>query len=334
MASTRISGSYLLKRIAVSLVTLWAILTLLFVLFHAMPGDYVSTMAGNPELSPEQRQAIAERFGLHQPLHIQYYEFITSYAMFDFGYSMSRPEPVFDIIVHRLPRTLVLLGTATLLQFTIGVLAGIHFGWNRGSRTDKTGFISGLTWYSIPFFWLAWILLLVFAYGAIGVQWFPSAHMTPRYVSSFDSINLMMNVLHHMALPVLSLTAVGWAGTMLVMRTTMQETLNEEYILTARAKGLAPTVVKYKHTARNALIPVTTQSIVVIAFIIDGSIIIETVFNWPGMGLLLIEAIQTQNLTVALASFYLLGVAIVVARLLQDIIYTFLDPRIKFGEGQ
>lgn len=331
--ATRISARYLFKRIGVSLVVVWAMMTLLFLLLKAMPGDMASLLL-NPNLEASDLEALRTQFGLDQPLHIQYYKWLSSYAVLDFGYSVRTAEPVVDIIARRLPRTLVLFGTAYLINLTVGVLLGVHFGWMRGSRQDKTGFMVGLSLYSIPFFWLAWILLLVFSYEGFGVSWFPAAHMTPAFQSVFQAPELVFSVLIHLFIPATSLALVGWAGNMLVMRTSMQEVLGEEYITMARAKGLAPTTVKYKHAARNALIPVATQAIVGIAFIIDGSVIIESVFSWPGIGKMLVDAILNRNFPVAFASFFMLGVLIVGMRLLTDVAYTYLDPRIKFGENQ
>lgn len=331
--ATRISGSYLTKRILVSVVVIWALLTLLFFLLKAMPGS-MATQLLNPNLSAADLRALRERFGLNEPLWKQYLKWLRNYLFLDFGYSVSGTVQVSTVIFNRLPRTLALFGTAYLLNLTIGIVTGIHFGWKRGSLTDRSGFATGLSLYSIPFFWLAWLLLLVLAYEGFGVAWFPVAHMTPRFESQFGAFSLIFGVLKHMFIPVLSLVLIGWAGTMLVMRTSMQEVLGEEYIQTARAKGLSPTTVKYKHAARNALIPVSTQAIVGIAFIIDGAVIVETVFSWPGIGSLLVQAIVSNNFPVALAAFFMLGVIIVVARLVTDIAYTFLDPRIKFGESQ
>ena len=331
--ATRISARYLFKRIGVSVVVVWAMMTLLFLLLKAMPGDMASLLL-TPSLEPSDIEALRAQFGLDQPLYVQYIKWLTSYAVLDFGYSVRTAEPVIDIIARRLPRTLVLFGTAYLINLTVGVLLGVHFGWKRGSRQDKTGFTTGLTLYSIPSFWLAWILLLVFSYEGLGISWFPAAHMTPAFQSVFDAPGLVLSVLIHLFIPATSLALIGWAGNMLVMRTSMQEVLDEEYITMARAKGLAPTTVKYKHAARNALIPVATQAIVGIAFIIDGSVIIESVFSWPGIGKMLVDAILNRNFPVAFASFFMLGVIIVVMRLLTDVAYTYLDPRIKFGENQ
>lgn len=327
---SRISFQYLAKRIAVSVLVLWAMLTLLFLLLKAMPGDFASLLI-NPNMEQSDIQNLRQRFGLNQPLWKQYLKWVTNYAMLDFGYSLRNVEPVSALIFRRLPRTFVLFGTAFLLNYTIGTIAGIYFGWRRGTVLDKVGFTGGLTLYSIPFFWLAWLLLLVLSYGGFGVSWFPDAHMTTAFQSKFGALGLVADVVWHLVIPAASLVLIGWAGAMLVMRTSMQEVRDEQYVQTARAKGLSPSTVKYKHAARNALIPVTTQAIVGIAFILDGSVIVETVFSWPGIGALLVEAILNRDFPVALASFFMLGVLIVVMRLVTDVVYTYLDPRIKFG---
>jgi len=333
VAATRISFTYLAKRLVVSVFVIWAILTLLFLLLKAMPGD-ISTQLLNPNLGAEELEALRGRYGLNEPLYVQYWNWVTGYMMLDFGYSMQSPEPVADIIAERLPRTLVLFGSTFLLTYTVGTLAGIVFGWRRGSTTDQTGFVTGLTLYSIPFFWIAWMLILVFSSESWAFDVFPSAHMTPPFRSEFGGLELVAAILHHMFLPAATLVVIGWAGAMLVMRTSMQEVIDAPYIQTARAKGLAPSTIKYKHAARNALIPVATQAIVGIAFIVDGGVIVESVFSWPGMGKLLVDAILNRNFPVAFAAFMMLAVLIVVMRLLTDVAYTYLDPRIKFGEGR
>lgn len=332
MAQTRISFNYLAKRLVVSVFIMWALMTLLFLLLKAMPGD-ISTLLLNPNLDQESIKRLQERYGLGDPLWKQYLKWLFNYATFNYGYSMQSPEPVVDVVLTRLPRTLVLFGTAFLLNYTVGVIAGIHFGWNRGSVTDRSGFLTGLTLYSVPFFWIGWLLLFVFSYNQFGWSWFPNTHMTTSFQSVFTAPGLALDVLWHLVLPAGSLLLVGWGGAMLVMRTSMQEVVDAPYIETARAKGLPPEVVKYKHAARNALIPVATQAIVGIAFVIDGSVIVEVVFSWPGIGELLLSAILSRNFSVALASFFWLGGLIVIMRFVTDVMYTYLDPRIKFGES-
>lgn len=331
MAETRISFEYLLSRAAASLLVIWVLLTALFFLLKAMPGDATQLFVTS-DMKPSDIEAVRKRFGLDQPLWVQYLKWVRNYLVFDFGHSFLTDEPVATVIARRLPRTIALFGTAFILNYTVGIITGINFGWHRGSRMDRSGFVSGLTLYSIPFFWIAWILLLLFSYQEYGVEWFPNAHMTTPFQSSFTMWGFVGDVLWHMVLPAASLVVIGWAGVMLVMRTSMQEVLGKPYIATARAKGLAPSTVKYKHGARNALIPVATQAIIGIAFLIDGSVIVEAVFSWPGMGTLLVSAIEKRDFPTALASFYMLGVLIVVLRFFTDVAYTYLDPRIKFGE--
>ncbi|MDY6765367.1 MAG: ABC transporter permease, partial [Halobacteria archaeon] len=156
---TRVSFSYLMKRIAASIFVIWAILTLLFILLKAMPGDMASLFL-NPQMESSDLRNLRERFGLNEPLWIQYLKWLRSYATFNFGMSMRNLEPVSAILARRLPRTIALLFTAFIMNYTIGIITGIHFGWSRGTKMDKSGFVSGLTLYSIPYFWLAWLLIL------------------------------------------------------------------------------------------------------------------------------------------------------------------------------
>jgi len=327
----RLSARYLGKRLLASVLVIWVILTLLFILLKMLPGD-VSTAFVSPKLSASDQHQLRARYGVDEPLWSQYFHWLSSYLQLQFGYSMTAPEPVLDIVLRRLPRTLVLFGTAFLFQFSLGPIAGIHLGWNRGSRVDYTGFLGSIILYSIPFFWIGWLGLLVFSSPSIGVSLVPGGQMTTPFQTRFGAFELLLDVGWHLLLPAASLVAVGVAGPLLVTRTAMQEVIDRPYIHVARAKGLPPAVVKYKHAGRNALIPVATQSLVAVAFLLDGSVVVETVFSWPGMGELLVSAILARNMPVAFASFFVLGVLIVVLRLLLDVVYTLLDPEITFGE--
>lgn len=324
---TRISGRYIARRAVISLLTIYALATLLFVLLHAMPGDILDTLIG-PGMSDQQIQDLRVRFGLNQPLYLQYIEFVTSYLVFDFGYSLSELEPVTNLILRRLVPTLILFVPAFILQYALGIIGGTYLGWNRGSRLDLAGFTGGLFMYSIPFFWLAWLLL-----GALSFELglFPSGQMLPAFSTEFVWYEALLNLLRHTAIPVISLAIIGWAGPMLVMRTSMQDVVNADYVEFARAQGYPESTVMTKFGGRNALIPVATQAIIGIAFLIDGSVIVETVFSWPGIGKLLVDSILNRDLPTALAAFYSLGVLIVTLRFITDIAYTYLDPRISFG---
>lgn len=323
----RITGRYLFRRIAISVVTIYVLATLLFVLMHAMPGSPIDALIG-PGMSTEQIENIEDRFGLNKPLWVQYIQFITSVAVFDFGFSIQTLEPVRQRIISRLVPTLILFAPAFMLQYSLGSIIGTYLGWKRGSKVDLAGFTAGLFMYSIPFFWLGWILLGIFSHE---LGWFPSGSMLPPYQSAFGWATAIPELLLHMTIPVLSLALIGWAGPMLIMRTTMQDVVDADYIDFARAQGYPEPTVMTRFGARNALIPVVTQGIIGIAFMIDGSVIVETVFSWPGLGQLLVNAIFSKDLPTALAAFYTLGVLIVILRLITDVVYTLIDPRIEFG---
>lgn len=323
----RITGRYLIRRIGISLLTIYVLATLLFVLMYAMPGSPLDAMIG-PGMSADQIEALEDQFGLNEPLWKQYIQFMTSVVFFDFGTSVQSLEPVSERILRRLVPTLVLFAPAFILQYSMGSIIGTYLGWRRGTKVDLTGFTTGLLMYSIPFFWLGWILLGIFSYD---LGWFPSGSMLPAFQSSFSWSAAVPELLMHMTIPVLSLALIGWAGPMLVMRTTMQDVVDADYIDFARAQGYPEPTVMTRFGARNALIPVVTQAIIGIAFMIDGSVIVETVFSWPGLGKLLVDSIFNRDFPTALASFYTLGVVIVALRLLTDVVYTMIDPRIEFG---
>jgi hypothetical protein len=206
--AARINYQYLLKRLVVSVFVLWITISLLFVLLKAMPGDFTTNFI-SPTVDPEDLQILQERYGLNDPLWVQYLKWMRNYLTLQFGYSMTSPTPVLDVIKTRLPRTLALFGTAFLFQYTVGALAGINFGWRRGTTTDQAGFVGGLTLYSIPFFWVGWILLFFFAYEGFGVALFPIGKMTTVGTANFDAVGLLLDVGYHMVLPAASLVLVG-----------------------------------------------------------------------------------------------------------------------------
>ncbi|WP_321112863.1 ABC transporter permease [Halorussus salinisoli] len=328
---TRISGRYLAKRIVVSYITLLVIMTLLFALLRSMPGTFLGAMI-SPEMTAEQIARMEEVWGLNEPLWSQYLDFMINYQTGEFGMSPTRKVPVWDVIMRRLPRTLILFGAGFIVAYVVGPLVGMYLGWWRGTRKDKSIFSTALVMYSMPAFWIAWLFIWLFNYE-LGLL--KSTYMFDKFPEfQWTIVTTMTNVLHHMALPLLSITFVGWVGSMLVMRPSMNNVTEEDYVFLAQAKGLSERTVMIKHAARNALIPVATQAIVGIAFLIDGSVIIERVFSWPGIGDLIVAAVLQQDYPIAQAAFFMLAVIIIALRLLTDVVYTYLDPRIKFGEGQ
>lgn len=328
---TRISGRYLAKRVVASYLTLLVIMSLMFVLLRSMPGSFITSLISS-SMTSEQVDAIRETWGLNEPLWRQYISFMINYQTGEFGRSPTMNSDVWDLIVRRFPRTMILFGATFIMGYIIGPLVGMYLGWFRGSTTDKTIWASSLLMYSMPAFWISWLFIWLLNYE---LGWLPSAYMFTQFPEfEWTAFTVIRDVLYHIALPIISLTFIGWVGAMLIMRPQMNNVTDEGYVFLAQAKGLSDRTVMIKHAARNALIPVATGAIIGLAFLIDGSVIIEAVFSWPGMGSLIVSAVLNRDFPVAQASFFMLAVLIVVARLLTDVVYTYLDPRIKFGEKQ
>ncbi|MFB6194169.1 MAG: ABC transporter permease [Halobaculum sp.] len=325
---TRISGKYLAKRIVVSYLTLLVIMSLLFVLLRSMPGSFISTLVGQG-MTEAQVEAIRENWGLNEPLWKQYIQFMINYQTGDFGRSPTRNTPVWGLIKRRFPRTIILFGATFLMGYVIGPLVGMYLGWWRGSRKDKSIWTGSLLVYSMPAFWIAWLMIWLFNFK---LGWLPSTYMFTQFPTfEWTWYTVITDVLTHITLPLMSLTFVGWVGSMLIMRPQMNNVTDEGYVFLAQAKGLSDRTVMIKHAARNALIPVVTSAVIALAFLIDGAVIIENVFSWPGMGQLIVQAVLQRDFPTAQAAFFMLAVMVVIARLLTDVVYTYLDPRIKFG---
>lgn len=325
---TRISTRYLAKRLVVSYLTLLVIMTILFVLIHSMPGSFISSMI-TPKMKPPQIARLREQWGMNEPIWRQYIDYMINYQTGNFGRSPTKNVPVWDVIIRRFPRTIILFGAGFIITYTVGPLIGMYLGWWRGSNKDKSIYTSGLLMYSMPAFWIAWLFIWLFNYK---LGWLQSAFMVDQFgISDWTPLLAMSSILQHIALPLISIAFVGWVGSMLVMRPSMNNVTGEDYVFLARAKGLNERTVMMKHAARNALIPVATQAIVGLAFLVDGSVIIEQVFSWPGIGKLLVASVQGRDYPITQAAFFMTAILIISMRLFTDVAYTFLDPRIKFG---
>lgn len=328
---TRISAKYLAQRLIVSYLTILLIMTLLFALVRSMPGSFINMMT-SPDMTQAQVDRIREQWGLNQPLWQQYIDFMINYQLGKFGWSPTRVAPIWQLIRRRLPRTVILFGGTYLAGVVIGPLVGMYLGWWRGSKKDQTVFTSGLFMYSIPSFWIAWLFIWAFNYQ---LGWLPSGYMVTQFPEfAWTPMSVSIDILKHLALPIISFTVIGWVGTMLVMRTTMNDVVDSDYVFLAEAKGVSERGVMIKHAARNALIPVATGALVGVVFILDGSVVLENVFNYPGMGNLIVSAVLNSDYPITQAVFFVLAVLIVVMRLVTDVVYTYLDPRIKFGEEE
>jgi peptide/nickel transport system permease protein len=319
---------YILKRLVYAAIILFFILSFNFLIFRVMPGNPVGTLQ-SPNMTPEMKQLVAEQYGLDKPLKDQYFIYIKNLLKFEFGYSFQTRRPVKDEILERLPNTLLLLGTSTLLSMILGILMGIFAAARRGSVAEHLTIGSGLLAYSVPTFFLQLLLLLAFAFF-----WpiFPirGTMSIPPPTGFFP---LLVDRLHHLALPALSLTIIGAGSWALYTRNAMSDALCQDYILTAKAKGLAPRRILYHHAFRSILPPIVTLFFLSLPGIIGGAVVTESIFSWPGVGRYLLSATLEANYPAAQGAFYLIALATLISNLVADLAYGLVDPRIRVGQG-
>jgi peptide/nickel transport system permease protein len=295
-----------------------------FVLFRVMPGSPVDTIARNQRLSPDEIQALIADFGLDRPLPAQIPGYLMDTLRGNLGYSYTSGRSVVSVLGGRVWPTVILVLPATVLSVAIGVWMGIHAGWRRGSARDTGSVGSSMLLYSVPEGWLGMLLLLVFG-AMLGI--FPLG----GYVSSPPPQGpaYAADVLSHAFLPIMTLTLAYVGEYVLVMRSSMVEVTNEDYLTTARAKGLPDRLVRRNHAVPNALLPIATLVFYSFGFILGGAVVIEAIFNWPGMGLLTYQAIDNQDYPVIQGVFLLSSALVIAFNLAADLSYSYIDPRIR-----
>ncbi len=320
---------YISRRLVQITIIFFVILTVLFLLFRLAPGDPVSRMV-DPDMTPEDSQRLIVQLGLDKPLGVQYLIYMKNFFTGHFGYSFHYGEPVVDIIWARLPNTVLLFTTAIILSALVGVFLGKIASWHKGKKTDGIMTVGALVTHTLFLPWLALILIWIFAYK---LSWFPINGMISEEVW-LDPDNgffpKAIDVLYHMVLPLSTLFLIHFGAYLLIMRSSMLETLKEDYILTARAKGLDEKTIRNKHAAPNAALPVVTSVGLSLAFSINGGALTETVFTWPGIGRELVFSVSQNDYPLAQASFLLIAIVVLISNLVVDVLYAYLDPRIRY----
>lgn len=316
---------YLLSKVLQAIFTLAFVLVFNFFLFRVIGGDPARTLLRNKLVSPEVVANLREDLGLDKPLVQQFGLYVQDTLTGNLGLSYSTRRPVSDVIAERVKWTLVLIGVSTAGSIVLGTLIGIYGAWRRGSAFDVGSLGISLILYSMPEFWLGIMLLILFA-STLGL--FPTRGViTPgAELTGFDRI---ADVANHMFLPALTLTLAYIGEFALVMRSSLLDVMGEDYIQTARAKGLRDRAVRTKHAVPNALLPTVSLIALHIGFIIGGEITVETVFSWPGLGLLSYEALRAPDYPLLQGLFLLFSAAVIVANLTADILYGYLDPRVR-----
>ncbi len=305
--------------------TLLFVLAFNFFLFRIMPSDPVALLARSQRLTREDQQEQLESFGLLDPLPTQFVRFVGNTFTGDFGLSFRSGQPVTDAIGDWIWPTVLLVGLSTILATIFGVMIGIKGAWQRGSAFDNTSLFGSLVFYAMPEGWLGMILILIFV-GWLG--WFPAGGYTSGLETGFAHI---VDVIKHLFLPCLTLT-LGYIGEYaIVMRSSLLEVKNEEFVATARAKGVKDKDVRRRHAVPNALLPTLTLVFYSFGFVLGGAIIIEYVFSWPGLGALTYDAINELDYPMLQAIFLLTSAAVILFNLMADVLYGYLDPRVREG---
>ncbi len=380
---------YLAKRVAQMALTFLLFQAATYFIIDAQPGDIADLLAGNPDIPPIERQRLRAELGLDKPPVERFISYIANFYQGNMGVSFSQyPRPVAEILLERLPRTLVLFVTASVVAGWAGFVTGKILAWKRGGWVEHSSTVIGVTlytvftpWFGLMMIWLFAIQLDILPTGKFldPIKWLGtdvsanavfisliftvsitvffmlvgfllSNRATRRYrpmirILSFivPMIGLILywatnglgfyawDIVSHTILPVMTVTLISYGGYMLLTRTSMLETLKEDYILTARAKGLSAKVIRDKHAARTALLPVWTGLVFAIGFAVSGGVITEAIFSWPGLGQTLLNSALVADIPVALGALTLVGIMVLVSHLVVDVGYAFLDPRIRYS---
>jgi peptide/nickel transport system permease protein len=323
---------FVLRRAGAFLLTLWAAVTINFLLPRLMPGTpadaAIARLSRNGQLDPNARAAIESMLGVPtDSLWHQYLDYLGQLGRFDFGVSYAfYPQSVGHLVAEALPWTLLLVGSVTVIAFTFGALMGALAAWRRGTWVDSLPTVSGSTLSAFPYFWTALLLLYFLGYRT---GWLPTGGAYDAAAIPNWSLEFVGDALWHSILPALTLFLTSVGGWLLGMRNTMINTLGDDYVTFAEANGLHPRTVALRYAARNALLPNLTAFGMALGIVVGGSLLVETVYRYPGLGYLLWTAVVNQDYPLMQALFLMITVSVLVANLIVDLIYGWLDPRTR-----
>ncbi len=317
---------YLATKIAQAAVTLAAVATFNFLLFHLLPGDPIRLQARAGRLGPEDIARLKALYGLDLSLPEQFLVYLRNLVTGNLGTSFTLKRPVADILAERIVNTVELLLLATVLVVIIGIVAGVFAASRRGSRADAVTVTTALLFWSLPTFWTG--LVLIFLAG-VWLHLLPISGMTTPGAHPANALAGLVDLLRHLVLPTITLILVDIGQFVLITRSSLIDVMTEDFILTARAKGLSARTVLWRHGVRNAMLPVVTASALYVALVIGGAIQVETVFSWPGMGSLIYDAVLRRDYPLIEASFLLFAVTVILVNFLSDLLYMAIDPRVR-----
>jgi peptide/nickel transport system permease protein len=334
-----------LRKLGWSLLTIAFVICLNFFLFRVLPGDPARAGLRDPRLTVQAIEAIRVRFGLDKPvincfetlnplrlgpcdvnpLETQFFIYVRNLLRGELGISYHSNRPVGELLMERLGNTVLLIGVGQVLAIILGITLGLVAAWKARTLIDRAALVASLFTWALPTFWLG-IILLFWGSRSWGL---PIGGKLTAGAAHASSLEQLQDLARHMLLPTLTFTAVFLAEYMLIMRSTVLEVLSEDYILTAKAKGLSDAQIMRRHALRNALLPTVTLVALNMGFTVAGSIEIETVFSWPGLGAAIVESVNRRDYPVMQGAFLLLAVSVILANLAADLTYSYLDPRVR-----
>ena len=318
---------YFIRKLIQSLITIWIVLTISFILFRAMPGDPVSMFVKSDGMDPKVAQALIKQYGLNLPLHKQYLIYIKDMLSGNFGQSFSFKKPVLEIIAQRLPNTIILALAAQAFSIIFGILLGTIAASNRGKKIDVLLLGSALFIYAIPAFWLGIILL---SYFGVKLGLVPLFGMITPGLEHASSWEYFKDVAHHLILPAATFGLAITGRYAMIMRGSLLDIFTEDYITTAKAKGFDRKYIIRNHALPNAMLPMVTVIAISLGFVVAGAIQTETVFSWPGVGTLTIKALGLRDYPLLQGVFLIISFCVISANFIADIVYMYIDPRIKY----
>ncbi|HED12785.1 MAG TPA: ABC transporter permease [Gammaproteobacteria bacterium] len=320
---------YILRRLGYTLITLFAVATILFVIFRMLPGDPTLQVI-SPAMDEAVQTRMKEAFGLNDPMWKQYLIYLKNLVTLEWGRSFVSAQRVTDILAYRFWNTLLLMAAGMCLTLVLGIGMGIVMAWRRNGPLDVCGTVVGLVFQATPPFITGLLLLIVLSYR-LGI--FPTGGMYPagQRPDGLIDLLLMPGFWQRIVLPTITVGAYYIATPMLIMRDSMLEVLGSDFIELAKAKGLAPSTVMFRHAARNALLGVVTLAGIMVGFAVGGQVVVESLFSWPGMGQLMVESAASHDYPVAQGTFLMLAILVIGLNFLTDVAYSYLDPRIKIS---
>jgi len=323
-------ASFAISKAIGAIITIFAIICANFLLFRLIPGDPIRMMFRDPRVSAEAMQSAREKFGLDKPLWGQFICYLEELSHGNLGISFWQRRPVLEVIADRIPQTLLLIIAALIMAVIVGTILGAIAGWKSGTKLDSSILTVSLALWAVPGFCIAIIFLLIFAFK---LAIFPLGGIsTPA--SGLSGFAHWRDVLWHLFLPGSSLVIWYMGEYVILMRSSMVDVLGQDYITTARAKGLKESAILRNHAIRNALLPVITMTGINLGYVVAGVVQTETVFAWPGVGRLMYDAVMKRDFPLLQGTFLVLAVAVVLANLVVDLIYGYIDPRIKVGKSE